>query len=71
MEDVIAFQARWTCELQRRNFPDLQARDDALTQALAEDGIGRSAYEELLAEMPESQELRDQVLSLYQERCRA
>lgn len=69
--DVIAFQADWMCELQRRNFTDLAAADTALLEALADTGLSRPDYDEFLMDMADSQELRDEVLSLFQQRCRA
>ncbi len=69
--DVIAFQASWLCELQRRNFADLDALDAALDEALSANGVGRADYDDFLASLPESQELRDEVLSLFEQRCRA
>ena len=69
--EVIAFQADWLCELQRRTFPDLDAADVALTESLARAGVSRSTYDEFLVTLPESQELRDEVLGLFAQRCRA
>jgi len=70
-EDLIAFQARWVCELQRRTFPDLTDMDSALDEALAETDLSRAAYDEFVEKMSQSQPLRDAVLKLYGERCRA
>lgn len=70
-EDLIAFQARWVCELQRRTFSDLSGMDSALDDALADTGLSRPAYDEFTATMADSQALRDEVLRLYSERCRA
>lgn len=69
--EVIAFQADWLCELQRRTFEDLDAADVALNESLASAGLSRSTYDEFLAVLPESQELRDEVLGLFAQRCRA
>jgi len=70
-EDLISFQARWVCELQRRTFPDLSDMDVALDEALTETGLVRAAYDEFVIEMSESQAIRDEVLKVYGERCRA
>ncbi len=69
--DLVAFQARWVCELQRRTFSDLSDLDIALDEALTETGLSRPAYDEFTATMADSQALRDEVLKLYGERCRA
>jgi len=70
-DEMISFQARWVCELQRRTFPDLSDMDTALDDALAETGLVRAAYDEFVLDMAESQAIRDEVLSVYGERCRA
>jgi len=68
---AIAFHARWMCELQRRNFADLELQDAALGEALAAAGVTRAEYDGLLALLPESQALRDEALSLFDQQCRA
>lgn len=68
-DGLIAFQATWLCELQRRTFPDLQAADAALDERLVASGLARSEYDEFLQSIAGSQELRDEVLSAFSERC--
>lgn len=69
--DVISFQASWMCELQRRTFADLDATDEALDESLFAAGVSRSTYDEFVAMLPQSQELRDEVLSRFTQTCRA
>lgn len=69
--DVVAFQATWLCELQRTTFPDLNAIDEALDDALLANGLSRVDYDEFLADLADSQSMRDEVLSIFEQRCRA
>ncbi len=68
---LVTFHADWLCELQRRNFPDLSSIETALDESLTANGLGRVAYDEFVAELAESEEMRDQVLSRFQQRCQA
>lgn len=68
---MISFQAGWVCELQRRTFVDLSDMDAAFADALAEAELGQPAYNEFLKEMANSQAIRDEVLSVFGERCQA
>lgn len=69
--DLVAFQARWVCELQRRTFPELSGIEEALTETLIGAGLDRGAYDVFLIDLSESQALRDEVLAQYKETCRA
>ncbi len=67
--DLVAFHARWVCELQRRTFPELSGVDDALNETLVGAGLDRETYDEFLIDLSESQDLRDAVLERYTESC--
>jgi|GEM_PF-2183120 len=67
--DLVAFHARWVCELQRRTFPELSGVEEALTETLTGAGLTRDTYDQFLVELSESQELRDAVLTRYTESC--
>ena len=69
--DLVAFEANWVCELQRRTFPSPEAIDDALNEKLAGLGVERAEYDTFRAEVNNSQDLRDSILYAYQENCRA
>ena len=63
------FHVRWLCELQRRTFPDLAARDAALTETLAGAAIERAEYDAFVASLDESEAARVHVRELYVSRC--
>lgn len=69
--DLVAFEANWVCELQRRTFPSPEAIDDALNDKLNGLGVERAEYDTFRAEVNNSQDLRDSILYAYQENCRA
>lgn len=69
--DLMAFQATWLCEVQRRTFPNLDDIDIALEDALVANGLDRAGYDNFLAELDGSQELRDELLRTFGQRCRA
>lgn len=68
--DLIGFQSAWVCEFQRRTFTDPSDAAAALTASLAEAEISRTAYDEFLERLDESQDLRSAVLFDYQESCK-
>ena len=63
------FHVRWLCELQRRTFPDLAARDAALADTLAGASIERSEYDAFVASLDESEAARVHIRELYVSRC--
>lgn len=67
--DLVAFHARWVCELQRRTFPELSGVEEALTETLAGAGLDQKTYDQFLVDLSESQDLRDAVLTRYTESC--
>ena len=67
--DLVAFHARWVCELQRRTFPELSGVDEALNETLIGAGLDRETYDGFLIDLSESQDLRDAVLERYTDSC--
>ncbi len=68
---LVAFEADWVCELQRRSFPTPDAMQDALNDKLVGLGVTRDEYDAFRAEVNNSQDLRDSILYAYQNKCRA
>ena len=70
-ELLVHFEANWVCELQRRTFATPAAMAATLDEQLAANGLTLAEYEGFRAEVSNSQELRDWILYVYQEGCRA
>lgn len=70
-ELLVHFEADWVCELQRRTFATPAAMGETLDEKLAANGITQSDYEAFRGDVANSQNLRDWILFVYQENCRA
>ncbi len=70
-ELLVHFEADWVCELQRRTFDSPAAMSASLEDKLAANGLSLADYQAFRGEVSNSQELRDWILFVYQESCRA
>ncbi|MGH1504892.1 MAG: hypothetical protein ACRBI6_15150 [Acidimicrobiales bacterium] len=68
---LVHFEADWVCELQRRTFDSPAAMSQTLEEKLAANGLSLADYQTFRGEVSNSQELRDWILFVYQESCRA
>ncbi len=68
-EMLVALEARWLCDVQRRAFSDLSDLDDARSALLANSDVDAADYEAFQVRLESEMELRMAVLTTFQADC--
>lgn len=68
-EMLVALEARWLCDVQRRAFTDLSDLDDARSALLANSDVDVADYEAFQVRLESEMELRMAVLTTFQADC--
>lgn len=68
--DIVKFEARWKCDVQRYSFDDLSDIENDLSQRLIDTGIGVEEYESFKVELDSDRELRLHLRWAYEDVCK-
>ena len=66
---LVALEARWLCDVQRRAFADLSDLDDARRALLANSDVEPADYEAFQVRLESETDLRMAVLTAFQLDC--
>lgn len=69
--ELVAVEAQWLCDIQRRSFTDLADLEVARASLLANSGVSDDRYEAFQARLETSTDLRLAVLAAFQGTCTA
>jgi len=68
-EQLVALEARWLCDVQRRAFSELSDLDIARASLLSNSGVEADAYQAFQARLESDTTLRLAVLAAFQSAC--